>query len=83
MTKRKGRPPKAPADRLSARITVHATQEQREDWEARAKEAGLSLSAWLVERGAIGAEVYASGFSDGHRAGVRFAITMLEEMAKP
>ncbi len=47
--KRMGRPPKAPEEKLSYRVTVRLTSAQYEELLGRAKNAGLSLSAYVAE----------------------------------
>jgi uncharacterized protein (DUF1778 family) len=54
MTKRKpdarmGRPPKAPEEKQSERVTVRMTREERRALEREAGEAGLSLAAYLLD----------------------------------
>ena len=44
-----GRPPKAQDEKQGARVTVNMTREEREALTRDAAEAGLSLSAYLLE----------------------------------
>jgi predicted HicB family RNase H-like nuclease len=50
MEKRMGRPPLDPADAKSQVYQLRMTAAEREAWEAAAKRAGKTLSAWIRER---------------------------------
>ena len=45
---RSGRPPKAEAEKLSERVTVHLTPNERKKIAQMAKEEGLSLAAMIM-----------------------------------
>ncbi len=45
-----GRPPLDPADAKSQVYQLRMTAAEREAWEAAAKRAGKTLSAWIRER---------------------------------
>lgn len=49
-TKKMGRPPKPPAEKMSHRVCVRLTPEQFQRLVNHAKQAGLSLSAFIQNR---------------------------------
>jgi len=51
MTKRMGRPPKSPDERLTERLYVRLSQkEEKQTLESAAEKADVKLSAWIRER---------------------------------
>lgn len=82
-TKRLGRPPKPPAEKASARITVHCTQEQCRLWSQRAEVHGMSLSAWLGSRASISHDGHDGGdHARGYRDGVKDSSAIVLELLK-
>ena len=45
---KRGRPPLAPDDRKDARVELRVHPDIKADWQAKADNAGMSLSAWIV-----------------------------------